>query len=391
MKLYTSRHETITLNDKPLASGGEGEIREVLSAPERFKNVCAKLYYQKGRTEQQKQKIKYMAANPPREVSGDGFMIGWPLDYITDANRNFMGFLMPLAFSNSIQLINLTTPRLPKNLSSDWFYRYDRNNGVSALLSRLKLINNIAIPVYLLHSAQRYVMKDFKPENVLVTANGKISMVDMDSIQIVDNGKLLFSGNAATPNYIPPEYYTNGVGKSPSDILDKSWDEFAIGVVFYQLLFGLHPYVVTPSQTADDSISDISQHISENLFPFGLNASKIASYPPLHNKFKKLPPYLQNLFLRSFASQASNRPTASAWGKTIHDIIVSAPKPAPPTVGGPQNPPPKTPPTPPSSKPKPTPTPSPFPKPKVSLFWQVVIILAVVFLFVLLLALTPWF
>lgn len=337
MKVYTSKHELINLQDSPLASGGEGEIRAVISAPERFTNVCAKLYYQQGRTEQQKQKIKYMASNPPREVTGEGFMIGWPLDYITDSNRQFLGFLMPLAFSDSIQLINLTSTRLPKTLSSDWYYRYDRGNGVSALLSRLKLINNISIPVYLLHATKKYVMKDFKPENVLVTATGKISMVDMDSIQIVDNENLLFPGNAATPNYIPPEYYTKGIGKSPTDILSKSWDEFAIGIVFYQLLFGLHPYVVTPSNISDDSSNDISQHISENLFPFGHNASKIASYPPLHDKFKILPDNLQSLFLRAFSGAASNRPSASVWGKTVHDIILAAPKPAPPTIGGPQS------------------------------------------------------
>lgn len=338
MKVYTSKHELVNIQDSPLASGGEGEIREVISAPERFKNVCAKIYYQQGRTELQKQKIKYMAENPPKEVTGEGFMIGWPLDYITDANRQFLGFLMPLAFGNSIQLINLTSTRLPKTLGSEWYYRYDRGNGVSALLSRLKLINNISIPVYLLHATKKYVMKDFKPENVLVTATGKISMVDMDSIQIVDDGKLLFPGNAATPNYIPPEYYTKGVGRSSSDILNKSWDEFAIGIVFYQLLFGLHPYVVTPSNITDDSSNDISQHISENLFPFGNNASKIASYPPLHDKFKILPDNLQALFTRAFSNAASNRPSASMWGRTVHEIILAAPKPAPPTISGPQVP-----------------------------------------------------
>ncbi len=338
MKVYSSKYELINIQDSPLASGGEGEIREVISAPERFKNVCAKLYYQQGRTDQQKQKIKYMTENPPKEVIGEGFMIGWPLDYITDAKRQFLGFLMPLAFGESIQLINLTSTRLPKTLGSEWYYRYDRGNGVSALLSRLKLINNISIPVYLLHATKKYVMKDFKPENVLVTATGKISMVDMDSIQIVDDGKLLFPGNAATPNYIPPEYYTKGVGRSSSDILNKSWDEFAIGIVFYQLLFGLHPYVVTPSNITDDSSNDISQHISENLFPFGNNASKIASYPPLHDKFKILPDNLQALFTRAFSNAASNRPSASLWGRTVHDIILAAPKPAPPTISGPQIP-----------------------------------------------------
>lgn len=337
MDTYTSKHELIKLSDSPLASGGEGEVREIVSGPVKYNGACAKIYYQKKRTPQQEGKIKYMVNNPPAKVREGGFLIGWPIEYLTDRTGAFFGFLMPKAFPDSKQLVNLVTPKLNKNLPSEWFVRYDRSNGKYSLVSRLKLICNISIPVHLLHSTHRYVIKDLKPENILITHDGKVTIVDMDSVQISENGRLLYPGTAATANYIPPEFYSQGVGKNEKDILPVSWDRFALGVVFYQLLFGLHPYVVTPYVSAETN--DIFKNISNDLFPFGVNTDKIKSYPDLHKKFEVLPPPVQQLFMRTFTINYNNRPGADEWGKTIYGIVKAAEK-------------------------KPIPTPEPPPKPK---------------------------
>ena len=92
-----------------------------------------------------------------------------------------------------------------------------------------------------------------------------------------------------------------------------------MAVVFYQLLFGLHPYVVTPWEERETN--EIAQNISQNLFPFGENRSKIRSFPPPHNKFKALHPVLKQLFQRSFSLHVANRPSAEEWGRATHTII----------------------------------------------------------------------
>ena len=350
MVVYTSKHEKIILSNDPFSSGGEGEVHYVKSSPSRFSHICVKLYYQNKRTLLQEKKIKYMVMNPPQQVNGNGFMIGWPLDYVTDVSGKFMGFIMPLAFPNSKQLITLTATKLNKKLGQEWENRYDRSNGRYALVARLKLLNNIAIPIHILHATKKYVLKDFKPENVLITHDGKVTIVDMDSVQISEGSKLLFPGTAATPNYMPPEYYKKGVGKNTSDALGTSWDNFAIGVVFYQVMFGLHPYVATPWVSKDASCNEIYQNIAENLFPYGPNKLKIKSFPELHKKFEVLPQSVKDLFLRTFSENSAGRPTAEDWGKQIHQLIVSAgqvPKPTPK----------------PAPKPAPKPTPKPTPKP----------------------------
>lgn len=333
MFVYTSRNESLTLSDGAMSSGGEGEIHSVISKPDRFNNVCVKIYFKPKRTEALERKIKYMVANPPHQIYSESYMIGWPLDIVYDKQKDFIGFVMPLAYGSSEPLIVLTAKNLSKKLDIVWTDKYDRRLGAASMISRLKLICNIAIPIHILHSTGKYVLKDFKPENVLVTCDGKVTLVDMDSVQITENNRLLFIGTAATPNYIPPEYYTRNVGKDIKMPIAKSWDYFAIGVVFYQVIFGLHPYVVTPVVAKDENSNEIFNNIAQNLFPFGANAAKVKSYPPPHNNFTHIPAELQELFKQAFSDIAEARPTLERWVKTIKDLIQKAPVPPRPITG----------------------------------------------------------
>lgn len=334
MLVYTHDKESVILKDEPFSSGGEGEVRSVITCPSRFNNVCAKLYFKPKQTKEQEKKIRFMVENPPNNFIGSSMMLAWPLETIYNQNGIFMGFLMPTAFPDSKKLTILILPTIKKTLKAEW-YKFDKEyNTKYALVSRLKLINNIAIPIHILHATNRYILKDFKPDNVLVTPTGKITIVDMDSIQICDNGKLLFPGTAATDNYIPPECY-KGVGQNKQDILKKSWDNFAVSVVFYQLLFGIHPYWVTSFADTEESHT-VPYCIRENLFPFGYNASKVKSYANPHKNFNIIPSQVQQLFVRAFGNNPDDRPQAMEWGKTIKQVIdsvgiVGDPGPLPPS------------------------------------------------------------
>ncbi|MDD6831596.1 MAG: PEGA domain-containing protein [bacterium] len=333
MLVYTSKNEKLTLSDDTMSAGGEGEIHLVISGPARFNNVCVKIYYKSKRTAQLESKLKYMVNHPPNQICSESFMVGWPLETVYDNQKKFIGFVMPIAYSNSKPLIVLTSIKLSKKLSTLWTDKYDRKLGASSIISRLKLICNIAIPIHILHSTGKYILKDFKPDNVLVTADGKVTLVDMDSIQITENNRLLYNGTAATPEYIPPEFYTQNVGKNINVPIKKSWDYFAVGVVFYQIIFGLHPYTVTPAVAKDDSCNEIFQNISQNLFPFGLNSAKVASYPPPHKNFNHIPLELQQLFQKAFSDMPTTRPSLEQWVKTLKELIQKAPKITPQALG----------------------------------------------------------
>lgn len=330
MRVFTSKREQIVLEEKPFASGGEGAVYKVISSPRLLKDVCVKIYHVKNNASAQdlkKQKaredrIKYMVNNPPPQIRGEGYLLGWPLEWVTDQRGTFLGFVMPLGFAGSIELVNLTAFPLSKKLDKEWQKRYDRSLGKTALLSRLKLMCNIAIPVHLIHSTGKYVLEDFKPRNVLVTKEGKVTLVDLDSIQISSGNRLLFPGTAATDEYRPPEYYMLGMNKNANLSLDRSWDMFAVGVVFYQLLFGIHPYTVTPKKLKESGENSPSQNIASNLFPFGKNAKLVEIIPKPHENFKRLPKELKDMFVQTFSDNVVNRPTAASWGKLIHKVVV---------------------------------------------------------------------
>lgn len=322
MIVYNSKREKIILDDEALSSGGEGAVYKIKS-PSSYSNIyCVKIYYEKKRTEDRRKKIEFMVKNPPKMIERNGGKIGWPIDIIR-LNGNFAGFIMPLAFPDSKKLTILTGLSLSKRLDSSW-QKYDRKLGKYSLVSRMKLINNISIPIFLLHDTGMYVLQDFKPDNVLITHNGMITLCDMDSIQITSENKMSFPGTAATMEYAPPEYTNLNVGKSENVPVDTSWDNFTIAVVFYQLLFGIHPFAVTPKKLKDGESNELSTNIALNLFPFGPNASKLAVIPKPHNNFKVIPEEMQSFFIKAFSSVVSSRPNARDWGQLIHKYISEA-------------------------------------------------------------------
>ena len=342
MILYTSKKEKVVLSDTPIASGGEGEVRKIESCPSQYSDVCAKLYFKGGQTKEQECKIRFMVDNPPSTIMSKGMMLAWPLETLHNLDGGFMGFIMPTAFPNSKKLVILTLPTIKKAYKLEW-YKFDKELNIkTALVSRLKLINNIAIPIHKLHATGKYVLKDFNPDNVLVTPQGMITIVDMDSIQICENGKVLFPGTAATADYMPPEFYTNKVGMDKFVPLEQSWDNFAVSEVFYQLLFGLKPYAVIPLSDDEDS-NTIPYCIAHNLFPFGKNAALIAKVPTPHNNFHIIPESVKTLFIRAFGDNPANRPQAMEWGRTINAELklmpITEPDPSPPSPVPPVEPP----------------------------------------------------
>lgn len=62
------------------------------------------------------------------------------------------------------------------------------------------MLHNWALATEIIHNSGKYIIVDLKPENVLATADGKISVVDTDSFQIIDGSKK-FPGPVATPEY----------------------------------------------------------------------------------------------------------------------------------------------------------------------------------------------
>lgn len=76
---------------------------------------------------------------------------------------------------------------------------------------------------------------DFKPENVLVTRNGNVRLVDFDLAQPRPEKPVKSSRNPGTPAYMAPEQLLR-------EPFDHRADIFAFGVTAYELLTGEKPF-----------------------------------------------------------------------------------------------------------------------------------------------------
>jgi serine/threonine-protein kinase len=80
-----------------------------------------------------------------------------------------------------------------------------------------------------------YMHLDFKPENILVTRNAAVRLIDFDMAQPIPEQPVKFSKNPGTPGYMAPEQ----LKREP---IDARVDIFAYGVSAYELLTNQKPF-----------------------------------------------------------------------------------------------------------------------------------------------------
>lgn len=322
-KSTTANFETIEINDTPLGKGGQGAVHNITTS-KYSADYCIKIYIRDA--EKMHKKIEYMVTHPPQIIRDTSFRICWPIALAYNTKKEFVGYMMPLAFPKGHDLTILSVYR-NKPLSQlkrfkdkvEWHNKYELDTS-EGIVNRVKMLCNIAIALHTIHSTGRYVLVDLKPENIDATGAGKVSIMDTDSIQISENGKILYPATAFTPEYFAPE------GKELKRLnrpFTLQCDYFAAAVCFYQILTGTHPYSGTVLKSPYDNCTEIADCISNGLFAFG-EKQKYIDLPSAFNlqqNFYNLPSTVQGLFKRAFGSQASKRPTMEEWGRTFHEII----------------------------------------------------------------------
>lgn len=320
-------------------SGGEGTVYKIGSVSGLQGNFCAKIYHKEFLLKHKNEKytkLSYMVANRPQTLSDNSGMIQicYPAFLLFDlpVGGDFIGYVMYLALENSTDLqkvaMNISKARFdslrrngkPDLIGEEIFLKFPRPQKpaeIYQLANRYKIVHNIASLINYLHQDGRYVIGDIKPENILMTTRAGISLVDVDSVQITDNNRVLFSNEASTPEYCPAEYLIN-----PKQIKAQSFDLFSMAVLFYQILIGTHPYTYTiPIQQKQN---DITGNIMTGYYANGKKKNSI-NRPPCHQLFDYLPFAVQELFNRAFEGKPSQRPTALEWKNALKNILNSLP------------------------------------------------------------------
>ena len=104
----------------------------------------------------------------------------------------------------------------------------------------LGLLHGLALGLDVLWQ-RRIVHRDVKPDNILVTPSGTPKIIDLGIARLLDADSLTETLNArgpCTPVYAAPEQLKNRKAH-----IDTRTDQFGLGIVFLQLLFGgRHPF-----------------------------------------------------------------------------------------------------------------------------------------------------
>jgi len=129
-----------------------------------------------------------------------------------------------------------------------------------------------------------FVHRDVKPENVLLTDDGRVKVADFGLVRAVTTATNTATSGVliGTVSYIAPELVTDGSADARSDV-------YSAGVLLYELLTGRKPHQgETPIQVA-------YKHVHEDV-------------PPPSAEVDSIPPYVDALVARATARQRDSRP-----------------------------------------------------------------------------------
>lgn len=293
--------------------GGEGFLHRVRH--KLYGNCVLKIYKRAERAATLKEKIRYLISHQP-EIKNANIKYCWPFGEVYDEDlQTFRGFIMPEAFPNSRDLMILDySPRYsiaesyPEEVG--WHDKFELMTS-RGLRNRMVILYNWVVAIKALHATGRYVLVDIKPENILVTPAGKISIIDVDSCQVAENGQLLFENSARTLDYFPWEGYATIKAHRK---LDYSCDSFAMGCCIYSLLVGCHPFNNIRLAKAYRDCTTISSRIKQRLYYRGGKQIFIDRIPnmDIHQNVSRLPQSFLELFDRTFGD-STNRPTMEEW------------------------------------------------------------------------------
>ena len=305
------------LEQKPLGSGGEGDIFAISGNS----SQVIKIYKKSSATQILEEKLKLMVQRPPSSSVLN--QVAWPLDVVFDSAGLFCGFVMPK--------LNITH-------ELNEVYVYPPKTGIT-YKQKLILAQNICVVIHEVHKAG-YIFGDFNPRNIGVNlSTGAVAFLDTDSYHIVlDKGKdKAYRCNVCAPGYAAPEllnkcsayvsshpeYKKEAYAKTPLDTFTEETDNFALAIHMFRLLMnGYSPFngipegesvsVGSPGQ-GDDAVKRDNYCFKKGKKP------QAVAVPELET----LPRSICDLFTRAFIEGKKNpakRPSAIEWHKALDEF-----------------------------------------------------------------------
>jgi hypothetical protein len=299
--------------DRQLARGGQGAVFSLANDP----HVVFKRYHEDelAKDPRLEDRIVLMQRLDPAGAHEDRsghMLLAWPLELVYERSR-FVGFLMPAVdVQQMVEMHRVTDPsdRLRANGRTAWLrsFTWRYLTGVA---------KNLALGTELLHASD-VVIGDFNDRNVAVSNEARVTLLDCDSMQIVDpsNGER-FLCRVKRAEFLAPELANVDLREWRRPV---SSDLFALAVHLHQLLLqGEHPFRGDWRGSGDHPRE--AQLAARGLWTYG-GFSEIASRRSAV-AIEMLPARLIEMFRVAFvdgATKPEDRPTAAEWRDALEDL-----------------------------------------------------------------------
>ena len=279
------------IQGSPLASGGEGEIFNIIGMPD----YVAKIFRYDKRTTERERKLSVMVSIRPNMIE----QYSWPVDVLYE-NGKFAGYIMP-----KIQ---------GKEKLRD-IYVFDKRQGKPWSLY-IAIAKNVAAAVHNVHEIHQ-VIGDLNPENILVNPNdGMVTLVDTDSYHISDSRRT-YRCEVGMPEYVAPELQGVHFPSASLPTFTEETDRFSLAVLIFALLMnGAHPFackIISGSSSKFQPIDNMQKGYCAFFSETCAGNMDVPKYAPT---IDCLPDDIQKLFRRAFVSGRTNtslRPSAEEW------------------------------------------------------------------------------
>lgn len=274
-----------------IGRGGEGEVYALAND----NSQAVKIYSGSGGGAR-RDKISAMVS---AKLSDRTPLATFPKDIVQKRNGEFAGFIMR-RINGHRPLFELYAPGARKS-------NFPQANYPFLVLTA----SNFARAVGAVHAAG-CVIGDINHSGILISKDAKVSLIDADSFQLVQNGRRYLC-RVGVPDYTPPELQGK---KLDSVVREANHDNFGLAIVLFQLLFmGRHPF----SGSYQHGEMPIEKAIAEHRFAYGTHRNVGMKPPPAAPLLKHFPPALGAAFEAAFGP-GGVRPEPRQWMHLLADL-----------------------------------------------------------------------